>query len=557
MKKKDSNSVQGTPSVSVYFGRRQSLERIAPENSIVVMPSDGRWNDFGLHTRADFSIRLEDFSRFSASGFIGFIDDDQKSDPLSLSRIVESNPSVALQPAKGYKFFSMLSDMEEYRQIVRTFGVDTSCQLLLSVNDIVALRLFDPTSHVLQEATRTEAFSRSFVRNSDSYFAYKNASSILRGLSDENIGVLASSLSIRFQMRGRPNEHELKFNFDHDGILPKRISIVIGKNGVGKSQTLAQIARSGLDGSKKLTEGSDGQRPVINRILAFAPTSERDSAFPQAPKLRSRIWYRTYSLNRTPRTKKPDGVSELLVELARSPQSIGGNFRWDIFMDAIKCIASPRDIHLITTGPSNGATAPKTVALSDLDRGPEQKKLDRFASIDPRKDPVRVVDGRAFALSSGEISFLKFAAQASLDIENGSLLLLDEPETHLHPNFISQFVSLLNILLEMTGSAAIIATHSAYFVREVFREQVTVLGIDSDGFVQAARPVLRTFGADVGAISYFVFGEDELSGLGAGVVHRLVASGMTWDEVYDTYKDELSLELLNEVRSQIELGASN
>jgi hypothetical protein len=72
----------------------------------------------------------------------------------------------------------------------------------------------------------------------------------------------------------------------------------------------------------------------------------------------------------------------------------------------------------------------------------------------------------------------------------------------------------LDGLLEATGSAAIIATHSAYFVREVFREQVTVLSVDSENMVRAQRPKLRTFGADVGAISYFVFGEDEPSSVG-------------------------------------------
>lgn len=163
-----------------------------------------------------------------------------------------------------------------------------------------------------------------------------------------------------------------------------------------------------------------------------------------------------------------------------------------------------------------------------------------------------MIDGRGYPLSSGELSFLKFAAQASLHIENGSLLLLDEPETHLHPNFISRFVALLDSLLESTGSAAIIATHSAYFVREVFREQVTVLSANSEGMVLAQRPTLRTFGADVGAISYFVFGEDELSKLASEVEDRLIARKLSWPEVYELYKDELSLEMLNTLRAAIE-----
>lgn len=194
------------------------------------------------------------------------------------------------------------------------------------------------------------------------------------------------------------------------------------------------------------------------------------------------------------------------------------------------------------------------IPLSELWSGDEQKSLENFAVVDTRKEPIRVINGFSYPLSSGEISFLRFAAQASLNVENGSLLLLDEPETHLHPNFISQFVSLLDSLLDQTGSAAIIATHSAYFVREVFQEQVTVLRQDKDGSVKIEIPALRTFGADVGAISYFVFGEDEPSQLASKVEKRLLERYNSWEELYALYKNDLSLEMLGSLRASMEAG---
>jgi len=149
---------------------------------------------------------------------------------------------------------------------------------------------------------------------------------------------------------------------------------------------------------------------------------------------------------------------------------------------------------------------------------------------------------------------LRFVAQASLFVENGSLLLLDEPETHLHPNFISHFVALLNNLLAQTGSAAVIATHSAYLVREVFREQVTVLRTTSDGRVMSEPLRLQTFGADVGSISYFVFGEDEPSMLASEVEKRLLASYQSWEQLYADYKEQLSPEMLGSLRLAMEPG---
>jgi ATPase subunit of ABC transporter with duplicated ATPase domains len=251
-------------------------------------------------------------------------------------------------------------------------------------------------------------------------------------------------------------------------------------------------------------------------------------------------------MNRSRRAKRDDYVSDLVLQVARSPQELAGKSRWALFEDAISAIANLSQLALTTSEPPH-----ELISLSRLTSGSEQRLLETFSNIDLKKEPVRVASGEAFPLSSGEISFMKFAAQASLHIENGSLLLLDEPETHLHPNFISKFIKLLNNLLSATGSAAIIATHSAYFVREVFREQVNILSIDSENNVISQPPNLRTFGADVGSISYFVFGEDEPSLLASEVIDRILDNNFSWDEIYNDYKDELSLEALNTIRASL------
>lgn len=550
-KKQGESRITGGP--RVVFGQRSALRQPLPEDSILIVPITDGWNDFGSQTRVDFRIRVQESEAIRTSGYIGFIAKDGTVGGSELIReIVEASGNTMAPATSKYRFFTMLPEMEAYRELVRRVGTDDAAAVLRATNDLVALNEFDPKSSLLDLATKTEIFARSFMRNSETFFAFKNAGSILRGLSEEQKGVLSATLAIRFQLAGRSNEHDLRFGFDHDGDLPKRTSVVIGKNGVGKSQTLGRIARAALDGSETLTDGTEGGRPLINRLLAFAPTNEAESVFPPE-KRRPRIWYQRYSLNRSRRARRNDYVSDLILQVARSPQTIREMFRWEIFTEALSGISEHEQIHLVASAAEEPAVSPRTyVPLMDLNRGQEQRKLDRFASIDVRREPVRVVSGEGFPLSSGEISFLKFAAQASLSIENGSLLLMDEPETHLHPNFISRFMSLLDKLLELTGSAAIIATHSAYFVREVFRDQVTVLSVDDDGIVQAITPRLRTFGADVGAISYFVFGEDEPSKLAVEVERRLLERHQSWDDVYELYKDELSLEMLNTLRDAFE-----
>lgn len=547
MQKQSSES--GSPGLRVLFGRRNALAIDLPPDTILIVPSSDGWNDFGHHTRVDYRIRMHSAKEVvEASGLIGFIDPkaDRNGKDL-LQQLVSPHSDLTVAATIDHRFFTMLPDMEAYRRLVQILDADDATKALTALNDLVALSEFESTAPILDMAIRTEVFSLSFMRSSDSYFAYKNAGPLLRGLSSERTGILSPTLAIRFQLPGRKNEYHLRFSFDHSADLPKRIAVIIGKNGVGKSQTLGRIARAAIDGTVALTDATDGGRPLINRLLAFAPTNEAESVFPTDKRKRPRIWYQRYSMNRSRRSRRNDYLSDLIVQVARSTQMVALKSRWEIFTEALSAITKAEELHLPTHSASDDY-----VLLTKLPKGAEQRVLERFASIDVKKEPVRVVNGEGYPLSSGEISFLKFAAQVSLHIENGSLLLLDEPETHLHPNFISRFVSLLDGLLEATGSAAIIATHSVYFVREVFREQVTVLSVDSENLVQAQRPKLRTFGADVGAISYFVFGEDEPSRLAGEVERRLIAKRAPWPRIYEEYKDELSLEILNGLRVAIE-----
>lgn len=536
----------------VIFGKRKSNQPQLTGGTILITPSGDDWNDFGLRTRVEVYICFSDDKEyFYTSAFIGFItnSDKEPNGTLRLEEILQGTDRIELAATDSHRFFTMLPSMEEYRQLVKNFGTRHAVEALKAMKDIVALDEFKSTANWLDLATESQVFLKSFLRNSESYYAFKNAGSILRGLAMESFGKLSETIDINFRLPGRKNSHELRFKFSHDSELPKRISVIIGKNGVGKSQALGRIVRASLGGEDTLTDGRTGERVLVNRILAFAPTNEAGSVFPGDRRKRPKIWYKRFSLNRVGRLRKGAGVADQIIQVARSEQYIGRLSRWSIFLNALKAVDNWQELALPVIDSHQ-----ECIALKELRRGGEQQVIENFASIDLRREPMRIINDVGYPLSSGEISFVRFAAQASLHVENGSLLLLDEPETHLHPNFVSQFVSLLDKLLAMTGSVAIIATHSAYFVREVFREQVSVLRTDADGYVSVERPTLRTFGADVGAISYFVFGEDEPSRLTTEVEKKLLGRFSTWGDLYSKYKDELSLEVLGSLRESLEEG---
>lgn len=540
---------EGTNEYQVLFLSEQTFARSIEPGTIAIVPSSGNWNDFGERILIELFIQPRHESAYEREplqlrGFFCFLDEqDGNYGTEQLRKIIDRVPGP-VPSEKVPDYFTMLPDMESYRRIVGQLGPDEARLVLRKVNDMVEADDRSVGRSWLKVARESRIFLSSFLRSSEAYFVWKNAAPILRGVEYEKLDQISGGLHIQFQLAGRPNAHDLKFRFTHgDRVLPQRFAIVIGKNGVGKSQTLAQIVDAALLGKSKLTD-LDGERPLFNRILCFYPSATMSSVFPSDRRKRTRIWYRRFSMvsGRSRQT-----TSDLIVQLARSIEGIAGQSRYKIFLKSIRAIEGYEELALLTKAGERGP-----VSISRLSRGGEEEILARYASINIGAEPVRRIEGKTYPLSSGELSFVRFAALASLYIENGTLLLFDEPETHLHPNFISQFVALLDGLLEQTGSAAILATHSVYFVREAMEDQVSILRSDPDRMISAETPTLKTFGADVGAISYFVFGEDQPSRLAQEVETKIIAQNTSWEQIFETYKDRVSLDMLGEIRARVE-----
>ena len=97
---------------------------------------------------------------------------------------------------------------------------------------------------------------------------------------------------------------------------------------------------------------------------------------------------------------------------------------------------------------------------------------------------------------------------------------------------------------------AVVATHSAYFVREVFRSQVLIIKEQPGRMIEVTRPRLKTFGADVGAISFFVFEHDMTARLFEKLRNELsVLPGQ--ERHIEELKEELSVEALMALKREL------
>ncbi len=149
-------------------------------------------------------------------------------------------------------------------------------------------------------------------------------------------------------------------------------------------------------------------------------------------------------------------------------------------------------------------------------------------------------------LSSGHKIVLLTITRLVETVEERSLVLIDEPETHLHPPLLSAFVRSLSDLLINRNGVAIIATHSPVVLQEVPRSCVWKVR-RSGRATEVERPEIETFGENVGILTREVFGlEVTRSGF-----HRLLVEAVDSDRHYEAVVHHFDGQLGDEARALI------
>lgn len=131
-----------------------------------------------------------------------------------------------------------------------------------------------------------------------------------------------------------------------------------------------------------------------------------------------------------------------------------------------------------------------------------------YRSINIKEGLFFLKNSNLVKLSSGQEIYTYLIPQLIDEIENETLLLIDEPELYLHPGIELGLIKMIKELLIIFKSFAVIATHSSIISREVDRHAVKVLR-RSDDYTTITLPNIQTYGADLETIISEVF-EDNL-----------------------------------------------
>ncbi|GHC56126.1 restriction system-associated AAA family ATPase [Roseibacillus persicicus] len=124
------------------------------------------------------------------------------------------------------------------------------------------------------------------------------------------------------------------------------------------------------------------------------------------------------------------------------------------------------------------------------------------------------------SLSDGEYQFIHTIGLCLLFRHKPCLFLLDEPETHLNPDWRASYISTLRDAMEVNDPnhppvmrEVLLTSHSPFVISDCKQDNVLVFEKDEEtGKVSYDRPKFNTFGASANKITIKVFGQGETIG---------------------------------------------
>lgn len=374
-------------------------------------------------------------------------------------------------------------------------------------------------------------------------------SSLLRGIDEDRVtGRFARitqgdakltpfDFSYSFPTQGGATPLTLTYEVTPESHPPTNIHVIIGRNGVGKTRCLNRMSRALVEDNASVEEvgafqSKNGRaRPFVNLV------SVTFSAFdPFGPlKTPHAIGYAYVGLrpteeadpSSTASSHEPTGASQKAGQRLhpKTPDELAEDF----IASMMQCRGLARRKRW-------------REALETLESDPlfEEAGLTELTELDDAACEVR---GRNVyrLLSSGHKIVLLTITRLVETVDERTLVLLDEPEAHLHPPLLAAFVRALSDLLIKRNGVAIAATHSPVVLQETPKSCVWILR-RSGSEIRADRPECETFGENVGILTTEVFGlEVSRSGF-----HKLledaVAKNRFYEGVLNHFDDKLGAE---------------
>lgn len=419
----------------------------------------------------------------------------------------------------GPNYASLGAELEYYL-VLREVGGREALAVLEALSDIA----IDPARR--REFENETGVRNSLLRFTPAKVALDEAAGLFLTGTQSSPASIGQSMTFHTEVGGTP--FPVTFSFQPDDDLPLRTSVIIGPNGSGKTRLLSNLALAAFDSPEDGEEGRWGRfEPSVefSRILAFSYSAFDDFAVPAGnrgeretfTKRNTSLGYKYFGLRDLRKTAVGESQSTAPLKTARQ---IGDDFR------LAEAAARQNDDGLLGTCLEklfeDGSFAAAGYRPPTNDTGAASDELRRIFR----------------AASTGHKFVLLMTVQLAAHLRAGSLVLIDEPESHLHPPLLATFLTVLRTLLGAREAFAIIATHSPFVVQETPARQVNIMARHVNR-TEVFPPEIETFGEDIGTISREVFRLDSRAGAFVDTL-RMMAQRYSLDEIEGRFENGLS-----------------
>ncbi|EME8112473.1 AAA family ATPase [Enterococcus faecium] len=359
-------------------------------------------------------------------------------------------------------YFSVGQDSEYYKKII-SLGSDIADNYFLSIKDMA----YNP--NIFERFQNEPVMYKSLLRDVTKASVIGQYHRIATG------GAPLTPFDFSFNLKGSLSG-KVDFHVNPNELPPSNIQVIIGRNGVGKSHLLKEMIESIF--FKANESYFEIEKCNIQELFAGVvgiSFSAFDDALPTAPVEESinSIKYRFVGV------RQEDGgtrdLNDLSKDFNKSIIRIKKNKKQKRWLNAVKHLENDNVFESMEVG--------KIIEWDD------EEMVKKFFKV---------------KLSSGHKIVLLIITKLVDLVEEKTLILLDEPENHLHPPLLSAFTRALSELLVNRNGVAIVATHSPVVLQEVQKNSVWILSREGN-ISKFERPRIETFGENVGILTREVF----------------------------------------------------
>jgi predicted ATPase len=337
------------------------------------------------------------------------------------------------------------------------------------------------------------------TKKPDLYTKYKATSCFQKSLIRENEAALIveehiekksnDDMSFNF-IQSNPHKYSINFNFQKNSILPYRINILIWKNGAGKTTNLSKIAQwlvNPLEHKEYFNE-----TPRFKKIITISYSIFDNFDIPKARE----IWYQYCWFKNIKKTSNIENALEERLDKALTIiNEKQQNNLWNYFL---------------------------------------KEMLEEDYNFENIKSEYK-------KLSSWQRILITAFSQILAHIEEKSLILFDEPETHLHPNIVFKLIKTMYRILNDYDSYLIIGTHSPIVIQQVPWKYINILSREED--MVSVRKLERneSFWENFSTITTEIFGDYNTTDALYKYLFNELYTKYNETDILDAFNNKLSL----------------